>query len=50
MFARFHALATLRLLGIRYRGARTSLETTQGLIDSARMALAVKHLARSTVA
>lgn len=50
MFARFHALATLRLLGIRYQGARSNTQTTQGLIDSARMALAVKHLARSSAA
>lgn len=47
MFARFHALATLRLLGIRYQGARSKVETTQGIIDSARIALAASFLSRS---
>lgn len=46
MFARFHALATLRLLGLRYRSPRSSTQTTQGLIDSARVQLAYAHLRR----
>ncbi len=46
MFARLHALTTLRLLGLRYRGARTSAATSQGLIDSARVQLAYAYLRR----